>query len=82
MDTSSGQDTIVPLSQNKKIQEDHESSQVSKYHAFSEFLIVELNKRYDLRPILGPGKNLKEPPSIEPHSKSIETQEITIQPLN
>ena len=39
MDTSSGQTTIVPLSHNKQVQEDQESSQISKYHAFSEFLV-------------------------------------------
>ena len=43
MDTSSIHTTIVPLSQNEQVQEDQESSQVSKYHAFSKFLIAELN---------------------------------------
>ena len=50
MDTSSNQTVMIPLSQQNQVQEDQESLQVSKYHAFFEFLIVELNKRYDLRP--------------------------------
>lgn len=58
MDTSSGQTTIIPLSQHEQVQQDQESSQVSKYHAFSEFLIAELNKRYDIRPRPSPGVSL------------------------
>ena len=82
MDTYCNQTIIIPLSQQNQVQEDQESSQVSKYHAFSEFLIVELNKRYDLRPRPGPGRPPKETPIIEPRTKAVETQTIIIQPLN
>jgi len=82
MDTSSGQTTIIPLSQHEKVQQDQESSQVSKYHAFFEFLIAELNKIYDLRPRPGLGRPPKETPTIEPHTKSIKTQTNIIRPLN
>jgi len=78
MDTSSGQTTIIPLSQHEKVQENQEALQVSKYHAFIEFLIVELNKIYDLRPRPGPGRPPKEPPKIEPHTKVVETRTTTI----
>ena len=82
MDTSSRQTSIIPLSQLKQVQEDQESSQVSKYHAFSEFLIIKLNKRYDLRPRPGLGRPPKEPPTIEPRTKVFETQTTVIRPLN
>jgi len=82
MDTFSGQTTIIFLSQHEQVQQDQESSQVSKYHVFYEFLIVELNKRYDLRPRPGPRRPPKETPTIKPHTKVIETQTITIQTLN
>lgn len=55
MDNFSDQIVIIPLTQQNQVQEDQESSQVSKYHALSEFLIAELNKRYDLRPRPGLG---------------------------
>ena len=77
MDTSFGQTVIIPLSQ-----QDQDSLQASKYHAFSEFLIVELNKRYDLRPRPSPGRPPKETPTIEPHTKAAKTQTTIIRPLN
>jgi len=73
MDTSSNQTIVIPLTQQNQVQEDQESSQASKYHAFSKFLIAELNKRYDLRPRPGSGKPPKETPVIEPHAKTTET---------
>lgn len=82
MDTSSGQTVIIPLSQQKQVQEDQEPSQVSKYHAFYEFLIAELNKRYDPIPRSGPGRPLKEPPRIEACTKVVKPQTTIIQPLN
>ena len=82
MDRYFGQTTIIPLSQNKKVQEDQKSSQVSKYHAFSKFLIADFNKRFDLRPRVGPVRPPKEYPTIEPHTKTVETQTTTIRPLN
>jgi len=82
MDTSSNQTVIIPLSQQNQVQEDQESSQVSKYHAFSKFLIAELNKRYDLRPRPGPGRPPKEAPIIETRTKAAETQTTVIRPLN
>lgn len=82
MDTSSNQAVIIPLSQQNQVQEDQESSQVSKYHAFSEFLIAELNKRYDLRPRPNLGRPPKETPIIEPCTKAPETQKTIIWPLN
>lgn len=41
-----------------------------------------MNKRYDLRPRPSPGRPPKEPPTIEPHTKAIETQTTSIRPLN
>jgi len=82
MDTSSNKTVMIPLSQQNQVQEDQESSQVSKYHAFFEFLIAELNKRYDLRPRYGPGRPPKETPIIELRTKATETQKTVIRPLN
>ena len=72
MDSSSSQIVIIPLSEQNQVQEDQEASQVSKYHAFSEFLIAELNKRYDLRPRPGPRRPPKETLIIEPRTKIVE----------
>lgn len=74
MDTSPNQTILIPLTQQNQVKEDQESSQVSKYHAFSEFLIAELNKIYDPRPRPGPGRPSKETPVIEPRAKSAQTQ--------
>lgn len=69
------------LSHNKQVQEDQESSWVAKYHSFSKFLIAKLNKRHDLKPRPSPRIPLKEPPIIEHHTRVVETQKTTIQPL-
>ena len=82
MDSSSNQTAIIPLSQQNQVQEDREASRVSKYHAFSKFLIAELNKRCDLRPRPGPGRPPKETPVIEPRTKTVEAQTTLIRPLD
>ena len=82
MDSSSNQTTIIPLSQQNQVQEDQEASQVSKYHAFSEFLMVELNKRYDLRPRPGLRRPPKETPIIEPRIKTAKAQTTLIHSLD
>lgn len=81
LDTSSDQTVIIPLTQQNQVQEDQESLQVSKYHAFSEFLIEKLNKRYDLRPRPSLGIPPKETPIIEPRAKPAQTQTTFIRPL-
>ena len=68
-----------PLNQSSQDQED---SQISKYNAFSEFLITEWNRRYDLRPRSRPGRPPKSPTINEPQIKSVETQTTNIHPLN
>lgn len=49
---------------------------------FSEFLIVEIKRRYDLRPRVGFGRPSKDPITIEPQVKSVKTQTIPIQNLD
>lgn len=61
------------------MEQEQEDTQLSKYQAFSKFLIAELNKIYDLRPIVGPGRNPKATTTIEPAVKSIQTQTPTPQ---
>ena len=82
VDHTSLQTSIVPIPQIQTIQEYQDTSQVSKYQVFSEFLIVELNRRYDLRPRAGPCRPPKNPVIIEPQVKTVETQTTSIQPLN
>lgn len=82
MDTSSNQIVMIPLLHQNQVQEDQESSPVSKYHAFSQFLIAELNKRYDLRPRPSLGRPPMETPIIEPRTKAAKTQTTIIQALN
>lgn len=69
------------MSQNQFPQQNQENSQVSKYRAFSEFLIIELNTRYDLRPRPGPGRPPKNMDVNERPIKTTETKTTTIQPF-
>ena len=55
IDSSAVQMAIVPSSSPQSFEKEPGDAQISKYLAFSEFLIVELNKRYDLRPRSVPG---------------------------
>lgn len=57
---------IVPSSSSQSLEQEQEDTQLSKDQAFSEFLITELNKRYDLRPRAGPGRPPKATATIEP----------------
>ena len=81
MDSSSNQTTIIPLSQQNQGEEDQESSQVSTYHAFFEFLIVELNKIYERRLRPGIGRPPMETLVIETHTKAAQTGRTFIRPL-
>jgi len=70
---------IVPSSSPQYFEKEKGDAQLSKYQAHSEFLIVELNKRYDLRPRSGPGRPSKSTTIIETAIKSIKTQTPTTQ---
>ena len=72
---------IVPHPSNQSSQ-NQQDNQISKYQAFFEFLIGELNRRYDLRPRAGPSRPPKGPIQNEPQIKSVEIQTTIIQPLN
>ena len=76
----SSQNVIVPINQDQHLAQNQESSQVSKYQAFSEFLIVELNRRYVLRPRQGPGRPIKKVTFDEPQVKATEIPPV--QPPN
>ena len=81
LDDLSSPNAIISLPSNQSSL-DHDNSQISKFQAFSEFLIVYLNRTYDLRPREGSGR----PPKIriinEPHIKTPETLTAILQPLN
>jgi len=79
LDHSFVQNAMLPLSQSS--QQDQEDSQISKYQAFSKFLIRKLNRR-DLRTRLGPSRPPKNPIVNEPHIKSTESRTTKIQLLN
>lgn len=67
---------ILSTSSSQYFEQEQGDAQISKYQAFSEFLIAELNKRYDLRPRLGPCRPPKSTTTIEPAIKSIRTQTV------
>lgn len=72
---------IVPRPSNQSSQ-NQEDNQISKYQSFYDFLIGELNRRYDIRPKEGPSRPPKGPIQNEPQIKSIENKTTIIQPLN
>lgn len=71
IDSSTLQMEIVPSSSPQSFEQEQGDAQLSKYLAFFEFLIAELNKRYDLRPRSGPSRTSKYTTIIEPTIKSI-----------
>ena len=79
-DDQSSENAIVPINQNQPLVQNKESSQVDKYQAFSELLIVELNRRYDLRPRKGHGRPVKKVNVDDPPDKVVETP--SVQPQN
>lgn len=70
---------IVPSSSPQSFEQEQGDAQISKYQAFSKFLIAKLNKRYDLRPISSLGRPSKSTTIIELAIKSIKTQNPTPQ---
>ena len=79
IDSSIVQMEIVPSSSPQSFEQEQGDAQLSKYLAFFEFLIAELNKRYDLRPISSPSRPSKSTTIIELAIKSIQTQTRTPQ---
>jgi len=73
---------IVPITQDLSLIQNQDNSKISKYQGFSEFSILELNRRYDHRPRLGPSRLVKKVMFDEPQVKSTETQTPLIQPQN
>ena len=78
----SSQNDIIPISQDQPLIQNQENSQISKYQAFYDFIIAELNRRYDLRPRPGPSRPIKLVTFDEPQVKSVETKTQLIQPHN
>lgn len=74
IDSSKVQMEIVPTYSSQSFEQKQGDTQLSKYQAFSEFLIVGLNKIYYLRPRSGPGRPPKSTTIIEAAIKSIQTQ--------
>lgn len=79
IDSSTAQMEIVPSSSPQSFEQEQGDAQLSKYQVFFEFLIVELNKRYDLRPRSSPWRPSKCATIIELAIKSVQTQTPTPQ---
>jgi len=56
-----------------------ESAEVSKYQAFPKFLIVELNKRYDIIPRQGPSRLVNKVTFDLSQKKTVETLPLSPQ---
>jgi len=74
IDSLAIQMAIVPSSSSQYFELEVGDTQISIYQEFSEFLIIELNKIYSLRPRSSPGRPPKSTTIIEPAMKTIQTQ--------